>query len=125
MRSRRLRRGSLGAAPSIVIAKARRRGRWAKELAAVASRLADPDRGIKSAAQSALERVETGLALAVTVTVDALGLRLEDNQLEGPIPAEWANLGNLEELSFGGNRGMDELRDDWIAGRLPHCLVTF
>ena len=44
--------------------------------AAVASRLADPDRGIKSAAQSALERVETGLALAVTVTVDALGLRL-------------------------------------------------
>ena len=52
-------------------------------------------------------------------------LRLEDNQLEGPIPAEWANLGNLEELSFGGNRGMDELRDDWIAGRLPHCLVTF
>ena len=54
-----------------------------------------------------------------------LELRLEDNQLEGPIPAEWANLGNLEELSFGGNRGMDELRDDWIAGRLPHCLVTF
>jgi hypothetical protein len=52
-------------------------------------------------------------------------LRLGGNQLEGPLPPEWANLDSLKELVLGGNPQLDNLRDGWIAQALPSCLVTF
>jgi hypothetical protein len=52
-------------------------------------------------------------------------LRLASNQFEGPLPAEWANFGRLEELALGGNQLIDFLRDGWISDRLPSCIVTF
>lgn len=60
-----------------------------------------------------------------TLRAELRALRLCSNRLDGPIPPEWGQLDHLEELGLGRNKGVDALRDGWIASRLPTCLVTF